>query len=174
MKKRFSLFVILTSVLALCIVICTFYFSSASCKTIQVATTGYYYDSSNDNVAEQCSIVVDGLYYSSLLHVDSFTGRISIDSETIVLNDKIIELSFINNIAVPITEDESGRQYTSRIHSVIRETDSDALIILLYNEYNITDDSLTADINRLFPVFICVGQISKDTAQELIYSYYEK
>lgn len=168
------MFLISAATLLLIIAFCAVYFSSLNHQAIQVTVPGYFYDSSNDNMAEQCSVFIDGRYDSSFFHEGSFIGNISIVSDSIEISEKYIEFCFENSVAIPKTEDEWGHQYTSRIHSIIQNEKASALVIVLYNKYDIKDDSVTGSFDKSLPIFICVGDISKAEAQNLICSHYGK
>lgn len=168
MRKKSVLVVSLFSLAVLCIVL--------SClpkyETINITTPGSLYDMNNEGIATSCNISVDGKYYTSVLQEGSFTGKILIESDQLELEVKLIELNFVEGIAFPVAEDALGYQYTSRIHSIIRRENSSEFVVVLYNEYKIIEDKLIASIDEMCPLFICIGEISKDDSLDLIYSYY--
>ena len=97
---------------------------------------------------------------------------ILINSDNINLDEETVSLTFFNNIAVPKAKNKLGYQYTSRIHSVIRDGDNSNFVIILYNEYEVKDDQLSGRLDLEHPMFICVGDLTKDRAIDIIYNSY--
>lgn len=169
MRRKVSFFTGSVLIIISCIFLC---FSSDS-KAVHIEVKGCFYDSGGEGIEGPCEIAVDGDYYTSFLRKDIFAGRIVVDSDPAKIDVNIAELCFSDNIAVPITEDELGYQYTSKIHSIIRVNFPSEFVIVLYNEYSVSGGKLIASIDKTSPIFICVGKISKQEAIDLIYSYYE-
>lgn len=109
-------------------------------KTIQMTAEGTLYDMSGEGRQDTCEVTVQGEYRKSISRSDSFTGYIAIDSNTLKLNEKIAELSFFDNIAIPSAGVKLGYRYTSRIHSIIWAGEPfENFVIVLYNEYVLRD-----------------------------------
>ena len=127
---------------------------------------------SKEGIEVPCNISVEGEYYTSALQEDAFSGKVLVEADQLEFKTKIVKLKFSDGIAVPVTEDELGYQYTSRIHSIIKHRKSSEFVVVLYNKYEVVDGKLIASINETNPLFICIGKISKEDALNLIFSYF--
>lgn len=141
-------------------------------ETINTTATGRLYDMSKEGIEVPCNISVEGEYYTSALQEDAFSGKVLVEADQLEFKTKIVKLKFSDGIAVPVTEDELGYQYTSRIHSIIKHRKSSEFVVVLYNKYEVVDGKLIASINETNPLFICIGKISKEDALNLIFSYF--
>jgi len=130
---------------------------------------GRFYNIGESEWAASCNISVSGVYEPGS---DCFSGHITINSDNINLDEETVSLTFFNNIAVPKAKNKLGYQYTSRIHSVIRDGDTSDFVIILYNEYEVKGDQLSGRLDLEHPMFICVGDLTKDRAIDIIYNSY--
>lgn len=136
---------------------------------VDLSMHGRFYSIGESEWAASCNISVSGVYEPGS---DCFSGHITINSDNINLDEETVSLTFFNNIAVPKAKNKLGYQYTSRIHSVIRDGDNSNFVIILYNEYEVKDDQLSGRLDLEHPMFICVGDLTKDGAIDIIYNSY--
>lgn len=158
---------VLISVCILFLIVLLLYFPYQN-ETLQISVDGRLYNTGNDNNPELCKVHIDGKYSDSFRGSDRFRGKIVIESSVASLEESLVTIQFSDNIAYPIAEKEFGYQYTTRIHSILRDSRSYGYVIVLYNEYHISDQSRTATYNPSDPIFICIGKVSKESALELI------
>lgn len=94
---------------------------------VDLSMHGRFYSIGESEWAASCNISVSGVYEPGS---DCFSGHITINSDNINLDEETVSLTFFNNIAVPKAKNKLGYQYTSRIHSVIRDGDNSNFVII--------------------------------------------
>lgn len=144
-------------------------FSGCGQQAVDVTVDAMVYQGENAAFQEVCEVTFYGTYHESIFSADSYRGQIVIRNASITEPDEgIMELRFDGDIAVPTAKHASGHQYTPHIHSVLRDEDTQSLVLVLYNEYETVGDTRIGSFDEANPVFVCLGGISREDALGLI------
>lgn len=120
---------------------------------------------------EECSVSMEGKWTKGLSSV-RFTGKLAFSRPDIAPEDAgYARLIFRDNVCTPVFSTNEGMVLPSMIHSFILDTEGKGLIAVLYSEYEEKNNAGTARFNREHFCFICIGDIDRDKAIELIYSH---
>ena len=138
-------------------------------KKVNVTVDATAYCGEDAAFDEVCKVTFFGTYHKSIFSADSYQGQIVIlNSSTTEPDENIVELQFDSDIAIPTAKTNFGYQYTPQIHSVLRNPDTQSLVMVLYNDYVETEDTRIGSFDPDNPVFVCVGEISREDALRLI------
>lgn len=163
-----------TSVLLCVILLSVVFLSGCEQRNIDMTVSGIAYQTDDAAFQEACEVTFHGTYSESVLAPDLYQGQLSVHHASVIEpEDGVMELRFKDDIAVPMAKKASGYQYTSQIHSVLRDQSTHSLVLVVYNAYEITGDTIIGSFDKTNPVFICVGEISREDAIRLISDRYD-
>lgn len=165
---------VLSSMLLCVILLSVVLLSGCGQRNVDMTVSGIAYKADDAAFQEVCEVTFHGIYTESLLASGLYQGQISVHHASVIdPEDGVMELRFTDDIAVPTAKKASGYQYTSQIHSVLRDESAQSLVLVLYNAYEKTGDTLIGSFDKTNPVFICVGEISREDAIHLISERYD-
>ena len=129
------------------------------------------YSVDDPTFAGEGSVSMEGKWKKGLNAVQ-FTGKLAFSQPDIVPEDaENAKLIFRDNVCTPVFSTVEGMVLPSAIHSFILDREGKGLIAVLYSEYEEKNNAGTARFNREHFCFICIGDIDRDKAIELIYSH---
>ncbi|MBE6932141.1 MAG: hypothetical protein E7464_01990 [Ruminococcaceae bacterium] len=155
--------------LFLSIMLLVLFLSGCGQQAVDVTVSATAYKAEDAAFQEACEVSFCGIYHESIFSADSYQGQIVIRNSTLTKPDDVtMELRFDGDIAIPTAKTDLGYQYTPQIHSVLRNPDTQSLVMVLYNDYVETEDTRTGSFDPNNPVFLCMGEISREDALKLI------
>ena len=172
MKNGMKKGIIRLAILAGSILIACVLFDNNSYE-VGFSTIASIYRVYDPTYSDTVTITFSGEYTDSILLSDTFKGQVLFAKRSVVdLDGSIVTAKFENNCSVPLITRINGFSYTSRIHSVLRDAAERNYVIILYNEYSNTDGKINATLDVTQLEFICIGELSREEAIDLIRIYY--
>lgn len=170
MGKKYKILII--SCFSIALVLLFLLHKDVSAKQIQVTLSGNVYSSKDEAYIETIQISISGDYRDSKIFGKGFHGEIDFSDNDYDLQRGNIDINMSQIPYEPIISEMNGHHYTSRIHSILPYQEN-SYVILLYNQYEQTDNRTTGYLDLNNPFFICVGNITREKALQIISDQYK-
>ena len=172
MKKK--LFISSFGVLILlCVIIFSRYIDNT--REMNLSGIGIEYSTTDSQYQREFEITFRGKYTEFKLQAASFEGEIYIDGLAGIEKDYSVTVSFLepNTFGTPLFRDKWGAYHGTQVHSIFIPQTNDYAIICLYNRYSTENNQTVASYDFRNIRFICIGDIGRQQAFELLKSAYE-
>lgn len=161
---------ILTGILTLILIIAI---TLPRTQVIDISTMAKEYAINEPFYQRERSVKINGTYKKSPISDGRFDGYMDLEGiQGFEAENDTVHLDFRRNIATPIIRSPSGYLRSSEIHSVVCDRDLQYAIIILYNKFQVSNDQIIASFDSRTAKFICIGDISRKQAIEILMQFY--